>query len=98
MHFLDDSLFPENQEKLVITAAPYGPEWEPAAPLMSAVTNHALSPKGVNAASMLFEVQPYDPLTFAGISMLLILVAAIACYAPARKAARIDPLTALRAD
>ena len=30
MHFLDDSLFPENQEKLVITAAPYGPEWEPS--------------------------------------------------------------------
>src|SRR5215831_15505203 len=29
MHFLDDSLFPENQEKLVITAAPYAPEWEP---------------------------------------------------------------------
>lgn len=30
MHFLDDSLLPENQEPLVITAAPYGPEWEPA--------------------------------------------------------------------
>lgn len=30
MHFLDDSLLPENQEKLVITVAPYGPEWEPA--------------------------------------------------------------------
>src|SRR4029079_3657855 len=30
MNFLDDSLFPENQEKLVITVAPYGPEWEPA--------------------------------------------------------------------
>ena len=29
MHFLDDSLFPENQEKLVITVAPYGPEWDP---------------------------------------------------------------------
>ncbi|MEB3067572.1 3-keto-5-aminohexanoate cleavage protein [[Mycobacterium] vasticus] len=29
MHFHDDSLFPENQEKLVITCAPYGPEWEP---------------------------------------------------------------------
>lgn len=29
MHFLDDSLLPENQEKLVITVAPYGPEWEP---------------------------------------------------------------------
>src|SRR5688572_14370368 len=30
MHFLDDSLFPENQEKLVITVAPYGPEWMPS--------------------------------------------------------------------
>jgi uncharacterized protein (DUF849 family) len=30
MHVLDDSLCPENQEKLVITAAPYTPEWEPA--------------------------------------------------------------------
>ncbi|MFC0446527.1 3-keto-5-aminohexanoate cleavage protein [Rhodococcus sp. ACS1] len=29
MHFHDDALFPENQEKVVITAAPYGPEWEP---------------------------------------------------------------------
>ena len=30
MQFLSDSLFLENQEKLVITVAPYGPEWEPA--------------------------------------------------------------------
>src|SRR4029434_6919874 len=30
MNFLDGSLFPENQDKLVITAAPYGPEWMPA--------------------------------------------------------------------
>ena len=29
MQFLDDSLLPENQEKLVITVAPYGPEWMP---------------------------------------------------------------------
>ncbi|WP_213576475.1 3-keto-5-aminohexanoate cleavage protein [Rhodococcus sp. USK13] len=29
MHFHDDALFPETQEKLVITCAPYGPEWEP---------------------------------------------------------------------
>ena len=27
MHFMDDSLLPENQEKLVIQVAPYGPEW-----------------------------------------------------------------------
>jgi uncharacterized protein (DUF849 family) len=30
MHFIDGSLFPENQEKLVITVAPYGPEWMPS--------------------------------------------------------------------
>ena len=30
MNFMDGSLFPENQQKLVITCAPYGPEWEPA--------------------------------------------------------------------
>lgn len=30
MYFHDDALFPENQERLIITAAPYGPEWEPA--------------------------------------------------------------------
>ena len=30
MNFLDGSLFPENQDKLVITAAPYGPEWIPS--------------------------------------------------------------------
>src|ERR1700755_2116306 len=30
MNFLDGALFPENQEKLVITAAPYGPEWLPS--------------------------------------------------------------------
>lgn len=30
MNFMDGSLFPENQQKLVITAAPYGPEWEPS--------------------------------------------------------------------
>jgi len=30
MNFLDGSLFPENQDKLVITCAPYGPEWMPS--------------------------------------------------------------------
>ena len=30
MHFQDGALFPENMEKLVITVAPYGPEWMPA--------------------------------------------------------------------
>jgi putative ABC transport system permease protein len=47
-------------------------------------------------ASRLFEVGALDPLTFAVAPMLLSLVAALACYLPARQAARIDPLMALR--
>jgi ABC-type antimicrobial peptide transport system permease subunit len=46
--------------------------------------------------SMLFEVQPTDPLTFAGVPILFCAVAAIACYAQARRATRVDPVISLR--
>jgi putative ABC transport system permease protein len=46
--------------------------------------------------NFLFEVTPFDPLTFAAVSLLLALVALVACYIPARRAAGIDPLAALR--
>lgn len=47
-------------------------------------------------SSMLFGVTPTDPATFAAVSTLLVAVALAACYRPARRATRIDPIEALR--
>jgi putative ABC transport system permease protein len=48
--------------------------------------------------SLLFGVQPTDPLTFAAIALLLTVIALVASYVPARRAARIDPIMSLRAE
>jgi putative ABC transport system permease protein len=55
----------------------------------SLVTTHAL-------AVLLFNVRPTDPVTFTGVSLLLIVVTMVASYFPARRAAKIDPMVALR--
>jgi len=46
--------------------------------------------------SMLFEVKPTDPATYAAVAAVLAAVALAASYIPARRAAKVDPLTALR--
>ncbi len=47
-------------------------------------------------SSLVFDVNPSDSLIYAGVATLMFLVALLACYIPARRASRVDPLVALR--
>jgi len=46
--------------------------------------------------ALLFEVSPADPITFAAVTLCVIVATLLACYIPARRATKVDPLVALR--
>lgn len=48
--------------------------------------------------SLLFEVRPVDPLSFAAVAVSMALIALVACWLPARRAVRVDPAVALRVE
>jgi ABC-type antimicrobial peptide transport system permease subunit len=48
--------------------------------------------------SLIYDVSPADPLTFGSVGLMVIAIAVLACYIPARKATKADPMIALRAE
>jgi ABC-type lipoprotein release transport system permease subunit len=50
------------------------------------------------ARRLLYNVSPFDPLTFGAVATFLVLIAFVASYVPARRATRVDPVVALRGE
>jgi putative ABC transport system permease protein len=51
----------------------------------------------LNGLSLLFDIQATDTVTYLGVAAVLVFVAVVACLMPARRAASVDPIVALRA-
>jgi putative ABC transport system permease protein len=98
----------QRTQELGVRAALGASSWE----LMRLVVSGALLPVGIGIAlgaggallltrllrTLLFETTPWDPTTMIAVGIVLTMVALTACYLPARRASRIDPMLALRHD
>jgi predicted permease len=69
-----------------------------AAIVLGAVAALCLARMLSSLSHLLYGVGPGDPVTFAAVSLVMILVAAVACYIPARRAVKVDPVVALRSE
>ena len=70
--------------------------WLAAAGLAVGLAASALVTRLLSASGMLYHIEPFDPLTFAAVTLLLLVVSAISSGAPAVRAANLDPVQTLR--
>jgi ABC-type antimicrobial peptide transport system permease subunit len=81
------SLFIRQQMRLVLAGVAIG-----------AVAARIISRMLLSLSHLLYGIGPNDPMTFATVSFVMLGIAAVACYIPARRAARVDPMVTLRSD
>jgi putative ABC transport system permease protein len=84
-----------NGRQILVAAMRDGVQYAVIGVVFGLLASYALTR---SLSTMLFGVTPTDPLTYGSLAAVMLLVAALASYLPARKALRVDPVTALRGD